>query len=86
LIRACRPYAVELGVSDATRQSVAELQDYLKTLRPALLDGLRRAGEGDRAFRQSQLDAAARFTAKILDEDVHPGKAPVALAARPARV
>jgi hypothetical protein len=67
LVCACRPYAVELGIGDTMRQSVAELQDYLKTLRPALLDGLRNAADGERKFRQSQADAAARFSAKILD-------------------
>jgi hypothetical protein len=78
LVGACRPYAVELGIGETTRHSVAEMQDYLKTLRPALVDGLRNAGEGDRSFRQSQLDAAARFSAKVLDEDpsLHFAKAP----------
>jgi hypothetical protein len=69
LVGACRPYAAELGIGDTMRQSVGELQDYLRTLRPALLDGLRNAGESDRKFRQSQFDAATRFSAKILDED-----------------
>ena len=31
----------------------------------ALLDGLRHAGDDDRAFRQSQVDAAVRFCAKV---------------------
>jgi hypothetical protein len=31
----------------------------------ALLDGVRHAGPADRSFRQSQVDAAVRFCAKV---------------------
>jgi hypothetical protein len=35
----------------------------------ALLDGLRHAGPADRSFRQSQVDAAVRFCAKVFGQE-----------------
>jgi hypothetical protein len=34
-----------------------------------LLEGLRQAGAGERKFRQSQVDAAVRFAAKMFGAD-----------------
>ena len=52
-----------------TQQVFSDLQQYLDGGRRALLDGLRHAGEADRRFRQSQVDAAARFCAKVFGND-----------------
>src|SRR5262249_56027412 len=65
LVNACRAYAGELAVNEATLRVHSQLQHYLDSGMPALLDGLRQAGPGDRNFRQSQVDAAARFAAKV---------------------
>ena len=46
-----------------------DLQQYLDSGTRALLDGLRHAGVADRSFRQSQVDAAARFCGKVFGAD-----------------
>jgi hypothetical protein len=69
LVNACRTYAAELAVNEATLRVHSQLQHYLDTGMPALLDGLRQAGPGERTFRQSQADAAVRFAAKIFGPD-----------------
>jgi hypothetical protein len=61
LVGACRHYASELAVNEATMRSYAELREYLETGTKVLLDTLRQAGDGDRPFRQSQVEAAVRF-------------------------
>jgi hypothetical protein len=60
-IGACRHYAAELAVSEATMRAHSELTHILETGTKILLDSLRQAGDGDRPFRQSQLEAAIRF-------------------------
>jgi len=60
-VGACRTYAHELAVNEMTMRSYAELQNYLESGTKVLLDGLRQAGDADRPFRQSQMDAAIRF-------------------------
>jgi hypothetical protein len=65
LVNACRTYAAELAVNEATLRVHSQLQHYLDTGMARLLDGLRQAGPGERAFRQAQVDAAVRFAAKI---------------------
>lgn len=64
----CRTYASELAMNEVTRRVHTEIEQYLDTGTSALLDGLRNAGDGDRAFRQSQVDAAVRFAAKIFGQ------------------
>ncbi len=63
-VDACRKYAGERALNEMTQRTYSELQHYLETGTPALLDGLRNAGDGDRKFRQSQVDAAVRFCGK----------------------
>jgi len=63
-VDACRKYAGELALNEMTQRTYSELQHYLETGTPALLDGLRNTSEGDRKFRQSQVDAAVRFCGK----------------------
>jgi hypothetical protein len=64
LLGACRHYAGELAISEVTLRAYTELQQFLDTGTQALLDGLRGAG-ADRPLRQSQVDAAVRFCAKV---------------------
>jgi len=69
LVGACRNYASELAVSEMTTRAYGELQQYLDTGTKTLLEGLRGAGQADRAFRQSQVDAAVRFCAKVFGQE-----------------
>jgi hypothetical protein len=52
-----------------TTRCLHELEQYLDTGTQALLDGLRNAGPGDLPFRQSQIDAAVRFCAKVFGQE-----------------
>jgi hypothetical protein len=65
LVSACRNYASELAINEVTLRVHSELQSYLDTGMNPLLDALRHAGDVDRKFRQSQVDAAVRFAGKI---------------------
>jgi hypothetical protein len=65
----CRYFASELALNEMTQRTYSELQQYLDSGTPALLDGLRHAGAADRSFRQSQVNAAARFCGKVFGTD-----------------
>jgi hypothetical protein len=65
LLGACRHYASELAVSEVTLRAYTELQQYLDTGTRPLVEGLRGGDPADRPFRQSQVDAAVRFCAKV---------------------
>jgi hypothetical protein len=65
LLGACRHYASELAVSEVTLRAYSELQQYLDTGTRQLVEGLRGGDPADRPFRQSQVDAAVRFCAKV---------------------
>jgi hypothetical protein len=65
LLGACRHYASELAVSEVTLRASTELQQYLDTTARTLVEGLRGGDPADRPFRQSQVDAAVRFCAKV---------------------
>ena len=69
LANACRTYAAELAVNEATLRVQSQLQHYLDTGMAPLLDGLRQAGPAERALRQAQVDAAVRFAAKIFGSE-----------------
>lgn len=69
LVGACRHYAGELAVSEVTMRTYSELALYLETGTRILLDALRHAGDAERPFRQSQLDAAVHFCRSIMGED-----------------
>lgn len=60
-VGACRQYAGELAVNEVATRAHSELTLYLETGTKVLLDSLRHAGDADRPFRQSQVDAAIRF-------------------------
>lgn len=64
-LSACRHYASELAVNEVTMRAHSELSLYLETGTKLLLDSLRQAGDADRPFRQSQVDAAIRFCRPI---------------------
>ena len=65
LFGACRNYASELAINESTLRIYHEVEQYLDTGTPALLDGLRNAGKADRPFRQAQVEAAVRFCGKV---------------------
>ena len=65
----CRYFASELAINEMTQRTFSELQQYLDSGTRALLDGLRHAGAADRSFRQSQVDAAVRFCAKVFGQE-----------------
>lgn len=68
-VAACRHYAGELAVNEMTMRSYSELQHYLESGTKVLLDALRHAGDADRPFRQSQVDAAIRFCRTVFGAD-----------------
>jgi hypothetical protein len=68
-VGACRSYAHELAVNEMTMRSFTELQHYLENATKVLLDALRQAGDSDRPFRQSQMDAAIRFCRCVFGAD-----------------
>ncbi len=65
----CRNYASELAVSEMTQRAYSDVHHYLDTSTQSLVDALRNAGDNDRVFRKSQLDAAARFCAKMFGQE-----------------
>ena len=65
LVAACRNYAGELAVSEATRRVHSELRTYFDNGTDILLERLRASPPAERALRQSQVDAAIRFCAKL---------------------
>ena len=69
LVGACRHYAGELAVSEVTMRTYSELAHYLETGTKTLLEALRHAGDAERPFRQSQLDAAVHFCRSIMGAD-----------------
>jgi hypothetical protein len=69
LVGVCRHYAGELAVSEVTLRTYSELALYLETGTKILLDALRHAGDAERPFRQSQLDAALHFCRSIMGAD-----------------
>ncbi len=68
-VGACRNYANELAINEVTIRSYSELQHYLETGTKVLLDALRHAGDADRPFRQSQMEAATRFCRTVFGAD-----------------
>ncbi len=69
LVGVCRLYASELAINEMTMRTFSELQHYLDTGTQSLLGGLRQAGDGERRFLKSQVDAAVRFCAQVFGPD-----------------
>jgi hypothetical protein len=65
----CRNHASDLAISEMTVRTCNQVQQYLDTATPVLLEALRGAGAAERPFRQSQLDAAMRFSAKVFGKE-----------------
>lgn len=65
LFGACRTYAGELALSEATRRTYSELQNLFDTGTQVLLDAVRAAPPSGRAPRQSQVEAAARLCGRL---------------------
>lgn len=65
VLAACRMHAGEVALNEITLRLSSELETCLDTATQALLDSVRSASSVDRAFRQSQLNAAVRFSSKI---------------------
>ena len=68
-VMACRNYASELAINEITQRTFTELQQCLDAGTKTLLDVLRTSGDKERGFRQSQLDAAVRFCAKVFGQE-----------------
>ncbi len=68
-VGSCRYFARELAINEMTQRAFNDLHQFLDTGTRALLDGLRHAGDADRSFRQSQVDAAVRLCAKVFGKD-----------------
>jgi hypothetical protein len=64
-----RSFAGELAINEVTLRTFNKIHYVLDSGTGALLEGLRQAGHGDRRFRQSQVDAAVRFCAKMFGQD-----------------
>jgi hypothetical protein len=65
----CRYFAGELAINEMTQRALTELRQYLDNGTQALLESLRHAEDADRSFRQSQVDAAVRFCAKVFGRE-----------------
>ena len=65
----CRNYAGEFAINEITQRVFNELQQSLDGGTHALLDALRHATASERPFRQSQVDAAVRFCAKVFGQE-----------------
>ena len=68
-VGACRNFARELATSEVTLRTFQEVQQYLDSSTRALLDALRAAGDHDRPFRKSQMEAAIKFCGKAFGQD-----------------
>lgn len=69
LAAACRNFAGELAMSEATRRVHSDLQNYFDNGIQLLLDRLRTSPAAERALRQAQVDAAVRFCAILFGAD-----------------
>jgi hypothetical protein len=65
LVLICRTYAAELALNEATLRVSSDLQGVLERETSTLLAALRQAGDAERHYRQSPLDAAARFAGQV---------------------
>lgn len=68
-VEVCRNNADELAINEMALRVYSEVRQYLDTTTPVLLDALRSADAASRSLRQSQLDAAVRFSAKVFGSD-----------------
>lgn len=64
-VNTCRLYAGELAIAEVTQRAWSETTEYLDSVMWPLSDALKSAGDSDRNFRQSQIDAAIRLSAVV---------------------
>ena len=64
-----RNYASELASSEITRRVSSDLQNYFDSGMEILLERLRTSPPNERTFRQSQVDAAVKFCAKLFGSE-----------------
>jgi hypothetical protein len=69
LAAACRNYAGELAFSETTQRVHSDLQNYFDSGTQVLIDRLRTSPPAERSYRQSQVDAAVKFCAKLFGAD-----------------
>jgi hypothetical protein len=69
IIVACRNYAGELAINEMTLRSYHEVEQYLDAGTSALVESFRHAEKNERRLRQSQIDAAVRFCAKVFGSE-----------------
>jgi hypothetical protein len=65
----CRNYAGELAINEMTQRVYSDVQNYLDTSTQQLIEALRVASEPEKAFRLAQVEAAARFCAKVFGDE-----------------
>jgi hypothetical protein len=65
----CRHFAGELAINEMTQRSFKEIQQYLDNSMKGLMEALRNAEPAERAFRQSQVDAAVRLCGTVFGRD-----------------
>jgi hypothetical protein len=68
-VNTCRQYADELAIGDVTHRAWSELEACLRDVAEPLAAALRNAGDSDRSFRQSQFEAAVRYSAVVFGQD-----------------
>lgn len=65
----CRSYAGELAINEITQRVYSDVQNYLDTSTQPLIDALRASDAAEQPFRHAQVEAAARFCAKVFGDD-----------------
>lgn len=68
-LETCRQYASELAVNEVTLRIHSEVQNYLNTRTPMLIEAVRAASAAEQKFLAMQIDAAARFAGKVFNPD-----------------
>jgi hypothetical protein len=69
LVEACRNYAGELALNQVAPRVHSEMKTFFDTGTEPLLEGLRVANPRERKYRQSQVEAAVRFSAKLFGNE-----------------
>lgn len=85
LVAACRNYASELAINQVAPRVYSELQTLVESGNPQLIEALRAAAPDERKYRQSQIDAAVRFSAKLFGTEYAAGVARAASVAASGR-
>lgn len=68
-VGSCRNYASELAINEMTLRAWSDVQHCLEVSVQTLVDGLRVAGDQERSYRQSQVDAAVRFCGRVFGDE-----------------